>query len=56
MRMNGRTVKTAIETVASMYTDEDLCFNNGGGLKASLRLQAKISRVMLFEMKGNERK
>ena len=49
-------MKTAIETVANINTDEDLYFNNGGGLEASLRLQAKISRVMTFGMKWNEMK
>ena len=49
MRIGQRTVKTAIETVARIYKDEDLYFNKGGGLEASLRLQAKISRVMMTD-------
>lgn len=49
-----RTVKTAIETVASMKQYEDLYLKSGGASEAFLDLQAKISRVItlaLMELK-----
>ena len=49
-------MKTPIETVISINKDEDLYFNKGGGLEASLRLHAKISRVMTIGMKWDKRK
>ena len=44
--MEGRTVKTATEMVARVNRYEDRYSNRGGGLAASLRLQARMSRVM----------
>lgn len=42
-----------MEIVASINQYEDLYFSKGGGLEASLRLQAKMSRVMTFQDSGN---